>query len=92
MSEPELRYSPVDGMQVHETDDGLIVFDPETDRVHHLNFTAGALYTLCSRGSRRDELAERFARLFELDETSASDVDDCLEQLVKDGLLTTECD
>ena len=53
-------YSQVEGMQVHETDDGLVVFNPDTDQVHHLNFTAGAIYTLCeSAPSGADNWAVR---------------------------------
>ena len=41
MSATGPRYTHAAALEVHETDDGLVVFNPATDRVHHLNYTAG---------------------------------------------------
>jgi hypothetical protein len=47
MSSPGPRYTHAAALEVHETDDGLVVFNPATDRVHHLNYTAGVLFEFC---------------------------------------------
>ena len=46
----------VDGLDVNQVKDGLIVYDPARDRVHYLNNTAAAIFTLCDgdHGRRRD--------------------------------------
>jgi len=41
--------SVIDGLDVNEVKDGLIVYDPSRDRVHYLNATAGVVFTLCDR-------------------------------------------
>ena len=48
MSADTRQYSRAADLEVHETEDGLIVFNPATDRVHHLNHSAGALFELDS--------------------------------------------
>ncbi|MFN8027996.1 MAG: PqqD family peptide modification chaperone [Acidimicrobiia bacterium] len=38
---------PVEGLDVHEVDDGLVVYDGAKDRVHYLNASAALVFTLC---------------------------------------------
>lgn len=75
------------GLDVHEADDGLIIFNPETDRVHHLNSTAGVLFTLCETPQNGKALIDSFHALFQLPESEDQSIAKALENLVKDGVL-----
>ncbi|MGI9522094.1 MAG: PqqD family protein [Hyphomicrobiaceae bacterium] len=90
MSEIHKTYEQTPGMQVHEADDGLIVFDPGTDRIHHLNYTAGVVYEFCNTTHTQPELAKKVATLYSLDAPPVEDVDQCLSQMVSDGLLQSK--
>ncbi len=81
------RFTRAPNLEIHETEDGLIVFDSATDRVHHLNHTAGALFEVCQQTHDSDELARRIAELYALDETPTDAIVTGLQQLVKEGVL-----
>src|SRR5437762_3878064 len=41
------RLSVIDGLDVNEVKDGLIVYEPDRDRVHYLNGTAAVVFLFC---------------------------------------------
>ena len=43
---------------MHEVDDGFVVFDASTDRVHYLNPTATVVFSLCDGTRTTEEVAE----------------------------------
>ena len=47
----------VEGLEVNEAEDGLVVFDPETDTVHHLNASASLIFELCDGSRDADAIA-----------------------------------
>ena len=80
-------FTPAQGLDVHETEDGLIVFNPVTDRVHHLNHTAGAVFSLCDGARDGNQLAQAIASLFSLDAPPTQEVQTTLAELVGEGVL-----
>jgi len=84
------RFKPASGLDVHETEDGLIVFNPATDRVHHLNHTAGAVFVLCDGSKTESDVAQAVAELFALSDPPTRDVHAALETLVGEGVLVPE--
>ena len=87
MSNDASQYTRTADLDVHETEDGLIVFDPATDRVHHLNYTAGALFALCQGTHKEAELADMMAELYGLEAPPVEVVETGLQQLVAEGVL-----
>jgi hypothetical protein len=81
------RPSVVEDLEVNEANDGLIVYDPRTDRVHYLNSTAAVVFTLCDGEHDVAALAEFMAAAFELDEPPVVTVEECLAHLDQEGLL-----
>ena len=78
-----------DDLEVNESTDGLIVYDPEHDRVHHLNATASLVFELCTGASSEADLAQLVARAFpdaDADEVGA-EVRRCLDTLRGEGLV-----
>jgi len=71
---------PVEGLEITEVEGGLVVYDPDRDRVHYLNATASAVFMLCDGEIPRDRIAETTARLFG-DAVSTEEVEACLAQL-----------
>lgn len=76
-----------DKLEVHEAQDGLVVFNPKTDRVHHLNPTAAVLFELCDGSRQTSELPELVAELFSMDEPPRDAITEGLVQLVEQGVL-----
>ena len=75
------------GLDVHETEDGLVVYQPDLDRVHYLNETAAAVFVFAASSSSVESLAEELAALWELDEPPTAAVDRCVTQLLDEGVL-----
>ena len=88
MNDTTITYNRASGLEVHETDDGLIIFNPTTDKVHHLNPTAGVLWELCTGPKTAAQLTIDIAALFSLDEPPTDAVDAALEQLVSEKVLS----
>jgi hypothetical protein len=81
------RPVPAIGLDVHEVEDGLVVFDAATDRVHYLNPTASVVFSLCDGTRTTGEIAELLRSAWDLDAAPNDDVATCLEQLRGEGVL-----
>jgi hypothetical protein len=81
------RPAPANGLDVHEVEDGFVVFDASTDRVHYLNPTASVVFSLCDGIRTTEEVAELVRSAWELETAPLSDVSDCIAQLRDEGVL-----
>lgn len=75
------------GLEVNEVRDGLTVFDSVADRIHYLNQTAAIVFTLCDGRRSVSDMAAFLAEAFKLDEPPLNEVQDCVGQLVRLGLI-----
>lgn len=87
MAEQPALPTVTDGLDVNEVDDGLVVYDEVSDRVHYLNPTASIVFALCDGEHDHAAMAGVLAEAFHLDEPPAAAVDDALRQLAREGLL-----
>jgi hypothetical protein len=78
----------VEGLEIHETDDGLVIYQEASDRVHHLNQSAAAVFLLCDGSRDAAALGLSLQELFGLPEPPAEAVVSSLEQLSKEGLIS----
>ncbi len=76
-----------DGIEVHDAQDGLVIFFPETQRVHHLNQTAAVLFELCDGTRATSDLPKLVADLFQLDATPVEEVRAGVQQLMDESIL-----
>ena len=83
--EPSVTPHPVEGLEVTEVEDGLVVYDPERDRVHYLNAVASVVFVLCDGARERDQVVEASTKIF--GSLSASDIEACLAQLENERIL-----
>jgi hypothetical protein len=81
------HYRQVQGLEVHEADDGLIIFNAGTDRVHHLNQTAGVLFELCLQAQTLAGLLESMQQLYELEQMPLDEIRQTVSKLVAEGVL-----
>jgi hypothetical protein len=75
------------GLEVNEVRDGLTVFDSVADRIHYLNQTAAIVFTLCDGRRSVSDMAAFLAEAFKLDEPPLNEVQECVGQLVRLGLI-----
>jgi hypothetical protein len=74
-------------LEVNEADDGLVVYDPTNDMVHHLNPSAAMIFDLCD-GARDDEaIAQILAEAYGLNTPPCDEVVTGLEELAERKLI-----
>jgi Coenzyme PQQ synthesis protein D (PqqD) len=87
-SEAPARPAVKEGLERTESDDGLVIYDEATERVHHLNPTAAVILELCDATRTVEEIAETFGRLYPGVADPARQVSECLDELVREDLIS----
>ncbi len=77
----------VEGLDVNETDDGVVVYHEATDRVHHLNRTAALILHLCDGSRDATTIAAFLAASFALEDPPVEETRACLKELAAEGLV-----
>lgn len=74
-------------VEVHEVDDGYVIYDESHQRVHYLNASAALVYEFVD--GKRDEaaLARLLAAAFGQDQPAVGEVAEALEQLRREQLV-----
>ena len=83
-----LRPAKRDGVDLHEVKDGLIIYAADADRVHYLNPTAALIFELCDGIRDTTEIAGLVARAFNLDTAPVAHVEEAVQQLLSERVLT----
>jgi hypothetical protein len=55
-----------DSLEVNEAEDGLVVFDPAEDMVHHLNPSASVIFDLCDGNRDVEAIAAILGEMYDL--------------------------
>jgi len=76
-----------DGLERNEVEDGLIVYQESTDRVHHLNPTAAVILELCDGSRSTEEIAAAVGETFGLPDPPEQETEACIEDLAREGLI-----
>ena len=82
------RPTRVDGLEINEVDDGLVLYQPGPGQVHYLNNTAAFVFELCSGRHTIGEIAASMANAFSMPAPPIDTVVQCVEQLRGKGVLT----
>ena len=76
-----------EGLEPHEVDDGLVVYQAATGRVHYLNRTASLVFELCTGDHTEAEIAALVGAAWDLPEPPNEEVQGCLQQLRAEGVI-----
>lgn len=74
--------------KLEEVADGFIVHQPDQERVHYLNHTAAMILEMCNGQITAAEMAQALQEMYDLPEVPTQEVDQCLRDLRKQGLVT----
>jgi hypothetical protein len=74
-------------LDVHEVEDGLVIYDLANDRVHYLNETASLVFALCTGEHSDARIVELIGLAWELPQPPDAEVRACLAQLRDEGLI-----
>jgi hypothetical protein len=79
--------SRADGVDVHEVEDGLVVYQAATDRVHYLNPSASIIFEFCNGERTGDQIAELVRAAWGLRAPPHNEVTECLERFRAEGVV-----
>ncbi len=77
----------IDGLDMDETEEGYIVYEPDKDRVHYLNSSAAAILELSNGTNSPAAIAELLQQAYQLAESPVEMVEGVLKQMKDEGLL-----
>jgi hypothetical protein len=77
----------VESLEVNEAEDGLVVYDPARDVVHHLNPSASVIFDLCDGTRDAAAVAATLAEVFGLHPPPTGEAIAGLEDLAERGLI-----
>ena len=83
----DATYARTPGCEISHMPDGFVVYQAEKDKVHYLNPTAAMIYELCDAKLTASGIAAYLQRTFSLSEPPTAEVADCIDSLVKQGLI-----
>ena len=85
----DLDHHPVstEGLEIEESGDGFIVYQPDRDRIHYLNHTAAMVLELSRGELSAAEIAVLLARAYALREPPHQDLAQVLAELEQEGLV-----
>ena len=83
-----VTFQQTSGSEISQTSDGVVVYQPQRERVHYLNPTASLVYDLCREAQSVGAIVAYLQDAFSLLEPPHDDVSLCIEQLVTEGLIS----
>ena len=83
----EVQPTRVDGLEAHDVDDGMIVYQSSTDRVHYLNPSAAVIFELCTGEHTATQIAALVGEAWELPDPPREEVHQVLVQLREEGVV-----
>jgi hypothetical protein len=75
-------------IEINQVEDGYVIYQQEKDRVHYLNHTAVVVLESCTGENSVDDIVKIVQDVFELPESPGKDVHECLESMLKEGIVT----
>ena len=82
-----LTYAQTPGCEVSHMPDGFVVYQVEKEKVHYLNPTAAMIYELAGTKLTASGIAAYLQKTYSLPEPPTSEVTDCIDTLVSQGLI-----
>jgi hypothetical protein len=86
-SSPTRRPTRIDGLEINEVADGLVVYQADPERVHYLNNTAAVVFELCDGRLTVAEITQQVADTFSLADPPVAEVEACLAELSAKGVV-----
>ena len=80
-------YAQTPGCEVSHMPDGFVVYQVKDEKVHYLNPTAAMIYELCGTRLTVADIAAHLQKAFSLPEPPVTEVVDCIDSLVTQGLI-----
>ena len=75
-------------LEVNEAEDGLVIYDPASDMVHHLNPSAALIFDLCNGSRDLESIARVVGEVFDIQPPPLEETLAGLRELADQRLIT----
>jgi len=75
-------------LEVNEAEDGLVIYDPASDMVHHLNPSAALIFDLCDGSRDPESIAAVVGEVFDFHQPPLQETLAGLRELAGQRLIT----
>ena len=75
-------------LEVNEAEDGLVIYDPASDMVHHLNPSAALIFDLCNGSRDPESIARVVGEVFDIQPPPLEETLAGLRELADQRLIT----
>ena len=86
-AQQDYSFETVDGVEVQHMPDGYVVYQADRDKVHYLNPVAAMVYELCDADKSMSKISAYLQSAFSLDQPPDQEVEDCIANLLNEGLI-----
>ncbi len=76
-----------DGLDINESADGFVIYDPDTDKVHFLNHTTVVILEFCNGKNTEEEIVALIGKAYHLDEVPEKEILSIIGKLNEEGLI-----
>lgn len=80
----------IPGLDITPAEGGYIVYQPELDRVHHLNYSAVLVLELCTGSNSAAEIAGFLQEAYDMPQAPVAMVCEAIAKLNEQGLLVVD--
>ena len=77
----------IDSLEINDAEDGLVVYDPRREMVHHLNPSAALIFDLCDGTRDSTAIAAVLREAYNLAEPPLADTNAGLQELAERQLI-----
>lgn len=77
-----------ESLEVNEAEDGLVIYDPASDMVHHLNPSAALIFDLCDGSRDPESIAAVVGEIFDVEQPPLEETLAGLCELAGQRLIT----
>lgn len=76
-----------EGLDINESADGYVIYDPANDKVHFLNHTTVVILELCNGKNSEKKIVELIGKAYQLDDVPEKEILAAIQQLKDEGLI-----
>jgi len=80
-------YKSSASFEINQMEDGYVIYQYDSDKVHYLNHTASLVLELCNGKNSVEQIAKGVEVMFDLSHSAQQEVTECLELLLKEELI-----
>jgi len=77
----------INELEINESADGYVIYDPNNNKVHFLNHTAVVILELCNGRNSEEKIVQLIGKAYQLKEIPEKEILSIMKKLNEEGLI-----